>query len=158
MKCTMILIRVQRSDERNLPHLIAACIARHQRTCTVHYISKGFFFFFSPKSTCLLLCWSAIACGPDMAATLRAFRPEYYLWRFDWLKLLEWLAARNSVSSSEFIKLLLSSLWEISVRLEFIWLPLSSSWGNSVSLEFIKLLLSSLLGISPFWGDGVEEG
>ena len=39
----------------------------------------------------------AIACGTNMAATFQAFHAEYYLWHSDWLKLLGWLAARNSL-------------------------------------------------------------
>ena len=46
-----------------------------------------------------LLCFCALARGPDMAATLRGFRAEYYPWSSDWLKLLGWLAARNSLSA-----------------------------------------------------------
>ena len=35
--------------------------------------------------------FSMLACHPNTAATLRAFRSEYYLWRPDWLKLPSWL-------------------------------------------------------------------
>ena len=39
----------------------------------------------------------AFAYGPNMAAALQVFRAEYHLLRSDWLKLPEWLTARNSL-------------------------------------------------------------
>ena len=45
-----------------------------------------------------MLC---IACGPNVVATLRAFRAKYYLWCIGWLKLLGWLAARKLLQVAE---------------------------------------------------------
>ena len=55
---------------------------------------------FCLECTCLSPCSYALACGPNMAATLQALYTEYFLWHSDWLKLLRQLAAWNPVSSS----------------------------------------------------------
>lgn len=44
------------------------------------------------QSFALLLCFSLWA---EHVGTLRDFRAAYYLWRFDWMKLLGWWAARH---------------------------------------------------------------
>ena len=38
---------------------------------------------------------NAVPCGPNMAATLRAFRATFYSRLSDWLMPLEWLATKN---------------------------------------------------------------
>ena len=50
----------------------------------------------------------ALACGPNVAATLRNFRTEYNLWCFDWMKLLGWLANPNP------LLLIIVCLWDAS--------------------------------------------
>ena len=53
-----------------------------------------------------LCCYNyASACGPNMAAALWAFRAEYYVSRYNWLKLLGWLAAGTVFFSSLFLSL-----------------------------------------------------
>ena len=51
----------------------------------------------SSESTHLSLAPMLFACGPDMTTTLLAFCVEYYWWCSDWLKLLWWFAAQNTL-------------------------------------------------------------
>ena len=48
-----------------------------------------YFIQISPVFCSVAMLWL------NMAATLQAFRTEYYLWRSDWIRLLGWMAARN---------------------------------------------------------------
>ena len=66
------------------------------------------------------------ACGPKMAASLKAFRADCYLSRSDWLKLLIRSAARMS---ADIFKPLFLSLWRYMTSLA------KTFWRYMTSLE-----------------------
>ena len=76
-------------------------------THVLHYL----LWRFRSQSTSLLLCCYALACGPNMAATLQAFQVEYYLWSSDWLTTLRWLPAPNPLWWSDGELKAEASLW-----------------------------------------------
>ena len=66
-------------------------ISHHQWACAIFFL----FGRFCSKFIQPLLCNSALIFVWDMAATVWTFHAEYYLWCFDWLLVLGWLAAGN---------------------------------------------------------------
>ena len=79
-------------------------ISRSSSMNMLHAIRKLFGRFCS-EPTGLSLCCHAKACGSNMAATIRAFRAYYYMWRSDWLKLLGWMAVRNPLVMRSYLTL-----------------------------------------------------
>ena len=87
----MIWVWFQCSEVYSLLHLIAANISHQQWTCIITKSCEGFIQIQIPPVS---LCCYAIPCGPEVGATLQAFRTQsimYYLSCSDWLILFGWL-------------------------------------------------------------------
>ena len=54
-------------------------------SCIIIKRAPLLFWRFRPESTSVSFCRHSLACGPNMASALRAFRAEYYLRRSQWL-------------------------------------------------------------------------
>ena len=79
VECTTIWVWSQLSEKCNFPHLVTGSQLRH--------LNMRRHLLWTFCSTSFTLCRYALALWSNMAAALRAFRVEYYLWRPDWPKL-----------------------------------------------------------------------
>ena len=77
--------------------VIYICIYFHHQWTPA--VNEFWSFCWEPTSLSLCCIVFQISLWASITASLRAFRASNYLWRSDWLKLLEWLAGWSVVLS-----------------------------------------------------------